>query len=253
MGFLDTLWKIFSPESSLNEPQKPITGTSYMDFPLKGLYFRSEEEKTNIPNLKPGKFCYLMRELYNEYDDKAVAVFNNGWQMGYVDREVSSTVAALLRENKHQICQIIEVNPIEGKCPEVILRLFYRDSKGTETLPDQSGALEWFIVESSKFTGEVTDDYMMIFETYEVVDRHLEMYGVTHLPEDDTELLLQINEDDIFMIQFVNELCRGYIWDKHDKSEFVRDATQTRGYGDSRILSRRIQKYLDFKKIYLPN
>lgn len=243
MGFFDFLFG--------KTDTTPKTGVSSTTFKLNGIYYRSDLEKANLPNMKVGKFCVLRRELYNKYDDHAIAVYHNGYQMGYVDMTDSKGISSMMVCNEHLLCQIERITPIEDKMPEIILRLYYRDAKGTHILPDQSGALEWVILDTSKYVGEMNDDYLPIFETFELVNRNLKWYGCSALPVGDSESLLYINEDDTYLIQFVNELNRGFIRDKADKSTFVREATETRLYGNSRILSRRIEHYLDAKKIHL--
>lgn len=229
----------------------PKTGIASMTFKLSGLYYRSEQEKANLPNMKVGKFCVLYRELYNEQDDTAVAIFHNSYQMGYIEKEASKTVSDILNENKHVLCRIEQITLVEHKMPEITLRLFFREPNGKATLPDTSGEKEWSIIDSSKFTGTITADYLAIEETFELVNRNLQWYGYSSLPEEDTELLLRISEDDQYLIRFVNELHRGFIWDKGDRSTFIKECTETREYGNSRILSKRIDHYLDARKIFL--
>lgn len=228
---------------------KPTTGYSVLTCDLRGLNYRSPEEKENIPNLTVGKFCALSREVHNPKDPNAVAVYHSGWQMGYVESVASDIVSDLIRSNKYELCQISGRHAVEDQYDRIVLSIYYREEGGTATLPSRDGSLDWWLVDADDYDGEIDDNYLPMMETYEFINRKLAWYGVTEneLSKVDVHLLLQINEDDQFLMLFIHEYNRGLIFDKNDKKTFVRDATEQRTHGDSKILSKRISHYLECK------
>ena len=53
-----------------------------------------------------------------------------------------------------------------------------------------------------------------------------------------------IEEDDYFFKRFVIDLLRGFIVNKQDKSEFMRECGKDRAFGSNKILRKRITNYL---------
>lgn len=229
--------------------KQTITGYSRFTCDLRGLHYRSPEEKENIPNLTAGKFCALSREVHNTKDPNAVAVYHNGYQMGYVESVACDIVSDIMRSNKYELCQITDRYAIDGQIDAIVLSIYYKEEGGTIVLPSRDGPLDWWIVDADNYIGEIDDNYLAVMETYEFINRKLSWYGVTgnDLSKISVSLLLQINEDDRYLKLFIHEYNRGVIFDKADKTKFVRDATELREHGDSRILSKRISHYLDHK------
>lgn len=229
--------------------KQTITGYSRVTCNLRGLHYRNSEEKENIPNLIVGRFCALSREVHNPKSPNTVAVFHNGYQMGYVESVACDSVSDIMRSNKYVLCQITDRYAIDGQIDAIVLSIYYKEEGGTIVLPSRDGPLDWWIVDADNYIGEIDDNYLAVMETYEFINRKLSWYGITgsDLSKISVPLLLQINEDDRYLKLFIHEYNRGIVFDKADKTKFVRDATELREHGDSRILSKRISHYLDHK------
>lgn len=229
--------------------KQTITGYSSSTFNLRGLQYRNQEEKENISNLTIGKFCTLVRETHNPKDINAVAIYHNGYQMGYVESVACDAVSDIMRSNKYELCQITDRYAVKGQIDTIVLSIYYKEAGGTAVLPSRDGPLDWWLVDADNYIGEIDDNYLAVMETYEFINRKLSWYGVTgtDLSKIGVPLLLQINEDDQYLKLFIHEYNRGVIFDKADKTKFVRDATELREHGDSKILSKRINHYLDHK------
>lgn len=169
--------------------------------------------------------------------------------MGYIESVACDIVSDIMRSNKYELCQIVERYAIEDQFDRIVLSIYYKEDGGVETLPSLDGSLDWWIVDADNYIGEIDDNYLPVIETYEFINRKLSWYGVTgnDLSKISVPMLLQINEDDRYLELFIHEYNRGVIVDKDDKKLFVRNATQLRDHGDSKILSKRINHYLDYK------
>jgi hypothetical protein len=68
------------------------------DPPLAGFQYHAGD--TVWPFLKPGDGLRLIREPYNEYDDRAVALHWHDHKLGYIPRRDNAAIAQLLDHDK---------------------------------------------------------------------------------------------------------------------------------------------------------
>ena len=93
----------------------------------------------------------------------------------------------------------------------------------------------------------------MIEDIYQLVDRHLELYGVKDLKPtgDNTYALALIEEDDYYFKYFIHWLSVKYITSPSDLSSFYKEIREDKKFGELKELKKRIKYYLDENAIYL--
>lgn len=240
---------------------RAVTGYDSFLFRLKGMQYRSEEEKKMIHSMKVGDNCVLLCESWNVYDENAIAVWYKGVMVGYVDRETASKYHSVVVCSYPVACFIKHFQDDEDLAKVVVnVEVFYESNAGTSVYQLENTLVCYNIIEPDEnlvkngvdFKEMLLNDHYLFFDRLkEFANRHLEWYGVERMPDDDRELIEQIESDDNGFIEFVSGLHRGFFRSKSDISSLLRQSTKERVVGDSKILKKRIYAYLDYKGILL--
>ena len=174
----------------------------------------------------------------------SIEVYFKGYRMGFVEKKKAYEVRDMLMDHKLEYCVVEDVKEIPDQCPEIILRVYYENKYGFELVPDRNGEIDWTVVSDEELKGDTTPEFHAIWETYELVYRRLKDYGLSPETLDpESYNYHQLIEDDAFMEEVVHELNRGMIHDQAEKRLWLRDAWRRRGWGDNKILRKRINDY----------
>ena len=83
-------------------------------FLVKGAYFRGQEVRELSDSLTIGAEVKVKRDAENEYDEFACSVHYEDIHIGYVEKDVAWTVAALFDEDGHEEVPGKVVGRVEG-------------------------------------------------------------------------------------------------------------------------------------------
>ena len=221
-----------------------ITGYSVIEFELIKSPDLCDESEKLYNNIKEGDFLTCMICPYREQGEVYV---NVGWlEVGTVDRNNRRKIFEKVNAANYLFCQcskIIEENGIK-RC--TCMFVFF-DDKGTFDLETGmiSGSSSATVLSSDKNLENIDlNNFLWIMPTGQLVSNLRNEYYKGGIPRfgDETEDVLE--EDNTFMIQFVKDYLRGGINSVEEKSDFIRECTSDRTYGDSSILKRRINLYI---------
>lgn len=229
---------------SKKEISSEITGYSAIEFELIKSPDLCDESEELYDKIKEGDFLTCMICPFRQ---PGVVYVNVDWfEVGTVDKKNQRTVFDKVNSTNYVYCQCVKVNE-ENCVKRLVCRYVYFDEKGTfkihnELLTESDAAKA---LSSDNNTDNINmNDYFWIMTTGQLVSKMREHYYKGGVPKfgDETEDVL--DEDDTFMVQFVKDYLRGGINSAEEKSQFIRDCSSSRIYGDSSVLKTRINRYI---------
>lgn len=226
------------------ETSSAITGYSVIEFEMIKSLDLCDESEELYSNIKEGDFLTCMTSPYREHGEVYV---NVGWfEVGTVDKNNRRRIFEKVNAANYLYCQCSKIIEENGAKRHFCMFVFF-DSKGTFNLETGmiSGPSSATVLSSDTDTQNIDmDNFLWIMPTGQLVSNLRNEYYKCGVPQfgDETEDVL--DEDNVFMIQFVKDYLRGLINSVDDKSDFIRECTSSRRYGNSSILKRRISLYI---------
>lgn len=169
--------------------------------------------------------------------------------IGYVEGGMSEFVYTKFRSRKVVVCRIVDRKDIAGKCPEITLQMIYKDADGREPFNGLDGAVNWNVIDTTHFTGAITDRFMCNYPTMELIDMHCEDYGLKDFVNDGSESFYQMQEDNQYLSDFIMAYYCGELRDGKDKMRFLRKISNARTFGTNKILNKRVKYYIETNKL----
>lgn len=221
-----------------------ITGYSAIEFDLVKSPDLCDESEELYRKIKEGDFLTCMICPFRQ---SGVVYVNVGWfEVGTVDRKNQRVIFDKINSMNYMYCQCVKVIEENG-AKRYVCQYVYFDDKGTFKIGND------LLSESQMVNSESSDNniklidlnkYLWIMPTGQLVSNLRDYYYKGGVPKfgDETEDVL--DEDDTFMIQFVKDYLRGGINSVEEKSQFIRDCSSNRIYGDSSVLKIRINQYI---------
>ena len=225
---------------------RAISGYSALSFNLKGLYYAGDEALSLQPQLQEGQYCTIRHDWYNPKDTYAMQVIYAGTPIGYVDSAITEKVYTIFRSRQFVSCFIEKRIDREGRAPELTLKMIYTDEEGHEPYEGLQGDVQWTVIDTTHFAGEVTDRYIQCLETLQLIDMQCELYGLKGVDDkSDSSAYCRMQEDNIYLIDFIMAYNCGEIPDGSEKTAFLRRINAARTFGNNDILKKRIKYYIE--------
>lgn len=236
----DYIEKVKSGEIDFNEKLE-ITGYSFVEFELIKSPSLCEESEELLENIKVGDFLTCMICPYREKRNEIYV--NVGWfEVGVVELSYRDIIFDKVCKGNYMYCQCSRIEERNG-VKHYYCKYVYYDDKGTFNI--YNGMIS--SMSSATLASENMDkenlnmDYLTwIMPTGQLVsnlrDDYFKRFG--------SEAEDVLEEDNSLLIQFVKDYLGGYINSNAEKSDFIRNCTSMRMYGDSSILKKRIKLYI---------
>lgn len=233
------LW--FAKAREKSPRTEDITGYSCIDFALSGTRNDCDESIEMREKLEVGQILTCM--IFPSRCNGEVSVNVKWFEIGVVSPEKTRVIYDRIFSGNYVSCFVCEKTVADDCNNSYRCRFVYRDSKGVYDFITDFTTLR----SNDEDESEKTDlsEYLVLSVTGEMVYRFREDY----VADKDGIYPLRIRqeaieEDDFFFRRFVLDLLRGFIVNKQDKSEFMRECGKERVYGNNRILRKRITNYL---------
>lgn len=240
-------WIKSSAVHSKNE--KEITGYSCIDFILENSGRLCDESIEIRNSIEVGQVltCMIMPSRCNS----EVSLNVRWFEVGMVSSMQSKAVYDHIFSGNYVSCFVYE--KVKGQNVKDLFkcRFVYRDSKGSYDFINDFTSFR----NTRQNPGKIDiSNYLILSFTGEMVYRFRDDY-VNDKDGLYPKKIIQdaIDEDDCFFKRFVVDLLRGFIINKQDKSEFMRECGKERIYGNNRILRKRITNYLKSSGVCIPD
>lgn len=104
-----------------------IPSAHLLSFHIRGV--RYYDASKVLKYLEPGDKLTLVPQGDNPYDPEAVEIYFHGTKLGYVPREMNSTVFKMLTFGWHKAlrCRILSVNPAAPTYQQIEVGIFIKD------------------------------------------------------------------------------------------------------------------------------
>ena len=234
---------------------RPISGAKAVRFDIDNMHEYIDVYPDQIKALQEGLYVVVMADLDNFSGADTYGVYFMGRQIGNITPAVQNDIC-FARMNKKLMFTVIEkIREVPNAAPAVTVCAYITDyEKGRDPLPPfVNSRIKWTNIGHAPFNGEADDNYQMIEDIYQLVDRHLELYGVKDLKPtgDNAYALALIEEDDYYFKYFIHWLSVKYITSPSDLSSFYKEIREDKKFGELKELKKRIKYYLDENAIYL--
>ena len=233
---------------SIKTPKgKDITGYSCIDFILEDSHRECDESLEIKNSMDEGQVLTCM--ITPSQCNCEVSLNVKWFEVGVVSFKQSKSVYDRIFSGNYVSCFVYEKLRDENDKYVFKCRFVYRDSKGSYDFITDFTSLKNADEDTEKID---ISNYLVLSFTGEMVNRFRDDY-VNDKEGLYPKKILQdaIDEDDFFFRRFVVDLLRGFIVNKQDKSEFMRECGKERIYGNNRILRKRITNYLKSSGIYI--
>lgn len=223
------------------ESKGEITGYSRIDFTLDDTPNDCDESIEIRNDIKIGQVLTCM--IVPIHGNHSVSLNIRWYEVGLVSAKESWGIYDKIFSGNYVSCFVYGKETDDTGKDIFKCRFVYNNSKGTYDFIGDFSSLR--NTEDNVSESIDLNNYMALSTTGEYVYRFRDDYvndkdGI--YPKKIIEEA--IDEDDFFFKRFVIDLLRGFIVNKQDKSDFMRDCGKERVYGNNRILRKRITNYL---------
>ena len=213
-------------------------------FMLKGISYRSDEAKAQIPNLQEGVICSFQCEPNNPVDPDAVKILYKNHHIGYVESKYAHWIAYVSRL-KVCYCQIFKrIQGEDFEYPGLVMTFFnkgYMHEYDNCTDPKPTIERDFTVFDGVDVVNDDPDTYMIHKQALEVTSKHLGWY-----PHDvDPNIVTKHNQvinDVVYMVRL------GEITSMDDLKAYYHKKIM-HGVQMRDVLKRRIVRYLEVKEI----
>lgn len=227
--------------------EEDITGYSCVDFVLSDTKKECDESIDVRNEIEVGQVltCMIVPSRYNN----EVSVNVKWFEVGLVSGKEGKIVYDRIFSGNYVSCFVYKKEISETGKDILKCRFVYHDSKGVYDFITDFTSLK---NEDGDFEKIDISNYLVLSFTGEIVYRFRDDY-VNDKEGLYPKKIIQdaIDEDDYFFKRFIIDLLRGFIVNKQDKSDFMRECGKERLYGNNKILRKRITNYLTSSGVYL--
>lgn len=223
-----------------------VTGYSFFDFEIKITKDLCEESLELLKKLKVGDFLTCMICPFKENSDEVF--INIGWfEIGIAEYKARDKLFNRINSGNYVCCQCIQIIG-DNDNKRYYARYIYWDELGTFYMVKDLSPYKSSDDSTEKLSinhGELDMKYYTwISPVGQLVDNMRKEYYKGGVPfyGDETEEVIE--EDNGFLTMFVKDYLRGIINSAEDKSNFIRECTSSRIFGNSKILRKRINLYI---------